>query len=208
MVGSLLRMAGAPDEAMAHLLRAAELLDAVPDHLRAGVARGEVGLCNLHQGDAQRGLTVLEASAEHLSEHGVGGYFCGSVRNGLAEGYLLLAEQAQGTERAAALKRAQRACTSAVREARLDREALPAAYRLQGRYEWLATREKAAIDCWKQSVGLAEELGARYELGLTYLEMGKRQDNSERLNQAEEVFDRIHFRPDARQIRAELYDPD
>jgi tetratricopeptide (TPR) repeat protein len=203
-----LRMAGASDEAMAHLLSAAELLDAVPDHLRAGVAVGEVGLCYLHQGDAQRGLRFLEQSAEQLAEHGVGGYFCGSVRNGLAEAYLLLAEQAQGTERAAALKRAQRACTSAVREAKLDRDALPAAYRLQGTYQWLATREKAAIDMWKRSLGCAEELGARYELGLTYLEMGKRQDDSDRLEQAEDMFDQIHFHPDARQIRSELGDAD
>src|SRR6476646_5660431 len=138
-------MAAAPDEAIAHLVRASDLLDAVPDYLRAGFARGELGRCYLHQGNVQRGLAVLEESASRLAEHRVSGYFCGSVRNGLAEAYLLQAEQAQGAERAAALKRAQRACASAVKEANLDREALPAAYRLQGTYDWLAGREKAAL---------------------------------------------------------------
>jgi hypothetical protein len=152
----------------------------------------------------RRGLATLEQSRQQLAEHGVSGYFCGSVRNGLADAYLLLAEQAQPAERSAALKQARRACTSALTEAKLDRDALPAAYRLQGTCEWLAEHEQRALDCWKQSLGHAEQLGAQYELGLTYLELGKRRSDGEALARAEMVFDRIHFHPDTRQIQLEL----
>jgi hypothetical protein len=81
---------------------------------------------------------------------------------------------------------------------------LSAAYRLRGTYEWLTGHERSAIDWWTRSIGLAVELGAQYELGVTYLEMGKRLDDRDRLDQADAVFDQIHFHPDVQHIQSEL----
>jgi hypothetical protein len=62
---------------------------------------------------------------------------------------------------------------------------LPEAVRLQGRYEWLRGRRKAARRWWQCSLALAEKLGARYELGMTHLEIGERLGDRAHLESAE-----------------------
>jgi hypothetical protein len=101
------------------------------------------------------------------------------------------AEQAAGSQRAALLKNAQQACQVAVNQAAADRESLPAGYRVQGSCDWLLERPKVASKWWARSLAAAEELGMRYELGLTHLEIGRREANGEHLEKAEILFNEI-----------------
>jgi class 3 adenylate cyclase/tetratricopeptide (TPR) repeat protein len=191
LVGSQLRMAGSVEEATAHLEQAAELLEAVPDYLRLGFARAELGLCYLRDGKMRQAVALLEATNRQLAEHGVSGHFCSAARNGLAEAYLLSAEQALGSEKSALLKKARGACEVARGEAQRDREGLPGAYRAQGTYEWLTQQPKAAADWWRRSQESGDELGAHYELGLTHLEIGRRESDRDHLEQAEVIFNEM-----------------
>jgi hypothetical protein len=100
----------------------------------------------------------------------------------------VVAEQAEPAERGAMLKKAKLACRRALKQCRLDRAALPSAYRLQGTYEWLRGKPEAAQKRWQHSVALAEELGARHDLGRAHLEMGTRMGNPVFLQQAEAIF--------------------
>ena len=104
---------------------------------------------------------------------------------------LAASERANGKEREEWLKKARRARRKALHWAQLRRIILPEATRLQGVYDWLTGRRATAHKDWQRSLDLAEEMGMRYELGMTHLEMGHRLSNVEHLRQAEAIFAEI-----------------
>jgi hypothetical protein len=63
--------------------------------------------------------------------------------------------------------------------------------RSQGTYEWLRGKPSAARKWWQRSLALAEKMGQRYDLGLTYLEMGRRLDMGIHVEQAKEILSEI-----------------
>lgn len=88
-----------------------------------------------------------------------------------------------------------------LRQGKVDAAAMPAAYRFQGTYEWLRGRPAAAQKWWQRSMKAAATLGARYELGMTYLEMGKRLGARADLLRAEAILTDIGARWDLAQVR-------
>jgi len=49
----------------------------------------------------------------------------------------------------------------------------PEVYRLAGRLAWLGGREERALTWWARSLAAAARLGARPEIGRTYVEAGR-----------------------------------
>jgi hypothetical protein len=188
MVGSLLRLSGAMDEAAGLLQRAGELLLAVPDYLWLGIARGELSQCLLRQAKTLEAIALLEETNTLVTQHGVNGYFCWAVRNGLAEAYLTALPDAGGAGRADALARARQACDFAIKEGQRDHEGLPGALRLRGTYEWLGDNREKAREWWQKSLTRAGDLGMPHEQALTHIEIGKRAADREHLEQAEVLF--------------------
>jgi len=111
--------------------------------------------------------------------------------SGLAETYLLAAEQNETIERAAWLKKAGRACRDGMKLRLAFHPGKPKAQRLQSRYEWLKGNPAQAQGWWHQSLAEAETLGMRYELGLTHLEIGQRLGEGAHLEKACEIFAEI-----------------
>jgi tetratricopeptide (TPR) repeat protein len=105
--------------------------------------------------------------------------------------YLAATERANGKEREDWLKKARRARRKALYWSQLRRIILPEATRLQGVYDWLTGREASAQAHWQRSLKTAEEMGMRYEVGMTHLEMGRRLKDLEHLLQAEAIFTEI-----------------
>jgi tetratricopeptide (TPR) repeat protein len=186
--GAVWQRTGSLGEAMACLQKAIELYKAIPNYMEQADASGELGLCYLRQGSLKKALAVLEEANQLIAAHGLKGYMVNPSRNVLAEVYLVEAERAKEPERAAWMRKAKRICRAALKESKTFRGGLPYAMRLQGRYEWLRGRPKAARKWWQRSVALAEELGARYDLGMVCLEMGQRLGERVRLEQAEAIF--------------------
>ena len=58
---------------------------------------------------------------------------------------------------------------------------------LRGIYQWTSGKQSSAEKWWKRSLRLAEDMGARYHLAMTHLEMGKRFSDRVHLKQAEEI---------------------
>ena len=58
----------------------------------------------------------------------------------------------------------------------------------QGTCEWLNDRPAPANKWWKQSLRITEEIGMRYRLGMTHLEMGRRLQDRSHLAKAEKIF--------------------
>ena len=78
------------------------------------------------------------------------------------------------------------------------------AMRMKGTYEWLRGKLVKAQKWWQRSLTVAEELGMRYDLGMAYLEMGKRLGNRESLKQAEAIFVNIGAKWDLSKDREAL----
>ena len=191
-------------EACAALERSAELADAVPDHDTSAADRGLLGQLYLRQGELEQALEALRESERLCAEHNVWTFNATPFRNGLADAYLLAAERSDGAERAASLTKAKRACRAALKHGKAFRGGLPEAMRLQGTYQWLRGKPAAARKWWGRSIDLAEELGQRYDLGMTHLERGRRLGDRAHLERAEAIFADIGAEWDLAQAREAL----
>jgi hypothetical protein len=178
------------------LQRAVELSLAIPDHANVAQATALLGRCHLRRGDVSRARSTLDAAARVVRERGLRGMAVVQAPLALTEVALAEADRAAGAERAAALGRAKRLCRDALAQGRMLRYWLPSALRSQGTYEWLMRRPRPATKAWRRSTVVAEELGARYEVGMTCLEMGRRTGERPVLERAEAVLAEIGATPD------------
>jgi hypothetical protein len=89
------------------------------------------------------------------------------------------------------LKRAQGACDVAVKQGRIFRGGLPHALRVSGSVEWLKGKETAARASWNRSLKAADQLGSRYDLAMTHIEIGKRLDDGEELQRGADILAEI-----------------
>lgn len=205
-VGLIQDWAGALDEATASLQQGVVLLRGVPDHQGTVCSSGNLARCYLRQRKVSEAMAVLEDSRRLVAEHGLRGFLCVPTWMSLAQAHLTVVEQAEGEARARALRDAKRSCRVALAQGRLDCAALAAAYRMQGTYEWLRGKSGPAQRWWQRSLELAERLGARYELGLTCLEVGRRMRDRKHVERAGAVLGDIGARFDLAQARELLQD--
>jgi len=126
------------------------------------------------------------------------------VASGFPGVYLALAEKAVGIEKADPLRKAKKALKKSLRSARRRSIILPEVTRLQGAYDWLTGRRASAQKNWQRSLVLAEEMGMRYDLAMTHLEMGRRLNDREHLQKAEAIFAEIGAEWDVEQARRYL----
>lgn len=182
---------GTFSEAEEHLQKSIELHMTIPDYQGMVDAKRDLAKCYLWQGKLKQALEVLEGGEQVVAEQGLKGPPITRLHNVLAETYLTALEKSEGFEKNEMLKKAKHACRKALKEAKIYRGGLPHAYRVQGSYEWSNNRFAVARKWWQRSLSTAEKLGARHELGKTYLEMGKRTGDLLFLKRAETIFDKI-----------------
>ena len=89
------------------------------------------------------------------------------------------------------MRRAKKAYKEVLRSAKVYRYCLPEAMMLQGQYEWITGKPSSAQEWWEKSIKAAEEMGERYHLGMTHLEMGRRLNDRKHLKNAEAIFAEI-----------------
>jgi glycine/D-amino acid oxidase-like deaminating enzyme len=123
------------------------------------------------------------------------------LSNSFAWTYLSAAEQSDQNEMEIWSRKAGRSCREALRLGHKYRIGLAEAMRLKGTYEWLRDKPASAQRWWQKSLGLAEEMGMRYDLGMTYLEMGQRMKDNAHLERAEAFFAELGAEWDLGQTR-------
>ena len=64
---------------------------------------------------------------------------------------------------------------------------MPRAWRVRGSVEWLRGKEVAARASWDRSLRVAEDLGARYEVAMTHIEIGRRLCDREELQRGGDI---------------------
>ena len=184
--GALAVWSGAYGKATSDLESAIVLFDGVPDYQSLAVACGYLGDCYLRQDKIGKALEVLSRGEQLVSKYGFRGPFVVPIVYGRALAFLLAAEK--GDAKTQWMKKAKPLCRTARRLGKWVPEAYVMACRLQGTYEWLQEDKRAAKHWWSRSATAAKKLGARYELGLTYLESGRCLGSTKDLEHAQEIF--------------------
>ena len=188
------------EESIASLNKAIELAEAVPDHLFRILAGSRLGKCYFRMGDLERSITVLKQTEDYRTAHGVKGFEYETPME-LFRTYLAAAEQGAGAHKEEYLRRAKRACKEVLKSTKVYRYCLPEAMMLQGRYKWIRGKPLAAQEWWERSIKAGEEMGTRYYLGMSHLEMGRRLNDREHLQQAETIFAEIGAKFDLAETR-------
>jgi class 3 adenylate cyclase/tetratricopeptide (TPR) repeat protein len=191
------------EASLASLDKAIELAEAVPAHISRIFAGSLLGRCYFRLGDVERSITVLKHAEDYRTAHGVRGYEC-ETPLALFATFLAAAEQGTGVDKEEYLSRAKRASKEVFRSAKVYRYCLPEAMRLQGKYEWIRSKSSSAQEWWQKSIKTAEEMGARYDLGMAHLEMGHRLNDRDHLERAEAIFAEIGAQFDLSQTRDAL----
>jgi len=199
-LGATQQYQGGFEEAAVNLNRAIELAEEIPNHLMRPVAGGWLAACYCCTGDVERSIRVLTQSDAYRVAHGVKGWEC-LLFLPFFNTYLAAAEREAGPRRDEHLRKARQVRKRLLRSIKGHWVALPGATRLQGVYDWLTGKHASAQKHWERSLALAEEMGTRYELGMTHLEMGKRLNDHEHLKQAEAIFAQIGAEFDLSQTR-------
>jgi tetratricopeptide (TPR) repeat protein len=205
--GAILQRMGRLDEAMEVLGDCIELAEATSTHSSRIAAGGALGLCYLCQGELQQALCALHATQQAYVKYGATGGTATALRIGLAEAYLVAAKKSDGlqqSEKADWLTKAKNACRDALKLGKLYAPMMPAAMRLRGTYEWLRGKRATAQKWWHRSLALAEQMGERYYLGKTHLEMGRRLGERAHLERAEAIFSEIGAQWDLARAREAL----
>jgi tetratricopeptide (TPR) repeat protein len=203
--GILHRRQGKWEEAMAAQRRALELARAIPDYVFQVGAGADLALCYLLQGDWQAALAELQTCQRVAEEHKVVEPHTRVILlNYLAMVYLFACEHAKTSERAGWLKKAQRACQTAVKFASVCKPRVPESLRLRGTYEWLSGKPAAARKWWQKSGAEAERMGILYDVGMMHLEMGMRLGERDHLGKAEEIFAGLGIEPELVRTRGLL----
>jgi class 3 adenylate cyclase/tetratricopeptide (TPR) repeat protein len=190
---------GALEEAAAHLKKAIELYQGIPDYPALAEATADLAQCELRQGRLTDALSALVESNRVIADRTLRGVVCTRPRLALAEARLLALEETAGG--AAERRLASHAVRTALDHSHTDRLARPAAYRLIGTFSWLVNKRSAAESWWRRAVSAAEEMEARYELARTQLEFGRRLREHDRLSRAEAIFAELGARHDLARTR-------
>jgi class 3 adenylate cyclase/tetratricopeptide (TPR) repeat protein len=186
-VGGIQQYQGEFEHAATNLIRAIELSEEIPNHLLRRTAGFWLGACFCRMGDVERSIRVLTESGAYGAAHGDKGWEF-MLPLAFFRTYLVAAELDIGPKRNEQLKKARQACKQLFRWGNGYRVCLPEAARLQGVYDLLAGKQASAEKHWRRSLALAEEMGMRYDLAMTHLEMGKRLSDPTHLRQAEAIF--------------------
>jgi class 3 adenylate cyclase/tetratricopeptide (TPR) repeat protein len=179
---------GQLSEARVHLERSIKLAAMFPDHYSGLLASGELAQCCLRMGEIAEASAALKSGEQLRAQYKAAGDSYTHLVHGLAEACLLQAERASPSEREAWLRKANRACQSALKQVMAFYPGAPEAMLLRGRYEWLRGQPKAARQWWTRSLVESKRMGMRYDEGMTHLEMGQRLGEGAHLEKAEAIF--------------------
>jgi tetratricopeptide (TPR) repeat protein len=187
---------GSLEKSEEHLESARALLSRIPSYVPLVETLAMLGYCLLRQGKFESAVVRLREADRVVAERRLRGAECAHARTFLAEASLLAVERANGREKSRALAEARRACRVAVRYGKIFKAALVHALRLEGTYYWCVGKARAARKRWQQSLSVAELIGARYEAGMTHLEIGRRVADRSSLERAASIFTEVGARYD------------
>jgi len=193
--GMLRQCRGQLDDAVADLEAALELARGMPDYAGVAQTAGLLGACYVRRAEVARARELFDEGRRIIAERGFRGMSVVWLPLALAEAHVLGLDADDGERRDTRLATARRACRRAVRQGRMLRFVLPRALRLRGMLDWRAGDRGSATRAWAESLAAADAMGARYELALTALEVGRWLGRRADLERAAAIFEEVGATP-------------
>jgi len=188
--GTWRKRLGQIDEAIHSFLRAEKIAKELPNYSDQVTAGAWLGRCYLNKGDLEQALSIFANCQEiSLSKGAVAATVY--LGNGFIEAYLSGAEKASGEEKQEWLRKAKRVLLITIKDSKRNQSTFPDTLLLQGRYEWLSGKQRAANKWWSRALKLAELTQDRYYEGIIHLEIGKRLEDRQHLRKAESILEGI-----------------
>ncbi len=182
-----LRRTGFVDDALKCLQDSISLSEAVPDYTALVFGTSEIAQCLVQKGNHDEALFTLKEKDLLICQQGLRGLEV--AFHAIAKGEAMLAhvDQASGVERSTKLASSEQACRIARKQCQISRVHTIRLSRLEGVNYWLQGEHAAAKKNWEDGIALSQKAEIPYDLGLFYLEMGKRMNSNWHLKQGEEM---------------------
>ncbi len=158
------------------------------DFLNVPRTVGPLAHCLLRQRRTEEAAVLIDDEFGRLAGVRAIPHFSEQLWTASATLNLARLEQAADADREQARRAADQACRGLLKNSKLDKGGFVPGYRMMGTYEWLAGRPRNAEKCWRKSLAVADQLGARYQEALTRLEIGRRLCDRGEVEQAEALF--------------------
>src|SRR5262249_43706429 len=145
---------------------------------------GELGLCLCEAGEIEAAAEQLARGESLIRQRKVRTCAVIPIVNGLAQVEVARLESKSEHRNTG---NALRSCLRAVSMGRRFYFGLSRALRLMGTYYWLTGHRRQAERRWQESLAVASNVGAHYEIALTQIEIGKRLGQVTELRRGEEL---------------------
>jgi tetratricopeptide (TPR) repeat protein len=183
--------AGQLPNALALMRKGVEYLRTIPDYQIGCYVCGRIALCLIWMGDTVAADEAIAEGLQMASHTVITPQMLTELQAVMSVQQLRLFEYS-GDRVAAA--RARRAVSALRRLARSFVGAKPIAQFAEGCLEWLSKRHEVAQIAWDRSIESAIKLNARYQLAITYQEMGRLMRNAKHLQAALRIFEEDDLR--------------
>ncbi len=198
MLAATLDQAGELEKAITNMGQALDLVRSVPDYQVITYASGILARSYLRQGELAQAFSALKEGANLIHQHHLRGFSCVPNFIYLAQALLMLAERTKNPED---MKKAYAAIITAGRQKKFERASEITICRLRGTWEWLRGHSYRAHQWWARSLRVANLLEAKYEEGVTRLEMGRLSKDRTCLDQAIKIFSELGTKYDLQQAQ-------
>ncbi|WP_232364019.1 tetratricopeptide repeat protein [Desulforapulum autotrophicum] len=179
---------GPLDEAVINLQEAIKLLKSIPDYYALAASYTDLARCYLYDEDFATAYSMLKKTEAMIAQKGIRGFMISLFYNALAETYLTIFEKSIEIRGKVTIGVVKKYILKTIKQAKHFKCGQPKALRLNGAFFWLKGNPKKAHQFWKKGLDLCQELGSRNEEGLIYSDMGKRLNDVQYLQKAQEIF--------------------
>lgn len=146
------------------------------DHLALAVCLKDAGYVYLENKDYGKAMALVQKGVDLITKHHLRCDYFADIYTNLTRchmGKLLNFGDMARENNKAARKEAGKSLKKGINWAKKYRNHLGYAYRVAGQFYWALGKRRKSFNFMKKSIRILQKLGARYELGLTYYELGR-----------------------------------
>lgn len=189
--GYVLIRLGHLQEASESLREADALGQSVGNPITRVISCHELVLLDLLAHRLEEGVAGAQELERMLLQYRTTQYLCVPSHNAVTWAYLQKAEQSDGPDKGLWIQKARLACSRGLKQTKACYLGRPEAWRLKGVYHWIIGKPKAANDCWRRALAIAEETGQLHDTAVILREMGDRLHDAQCLERAERISERL-----------------
>jgi tetratricopeptide (TPR) repeat protein len=186
-----LRM-GHLDEAVEKLLEAKILLESIPDYYALVVTQIDLMHCYVYKKQFNDAYASIKRAEDLILQKNLKGFVLSLFKNAVCDFYLRAREKGVQIDEEITLRKIKKQIVQTIGLGRKYKCGLSGAYRVTGNYYRLKGQLNKARRYWEKGLEISQDLGARYEEGLIWFEMGRHFDDMNHLNKAKNIFQEIN----------------